>query len=348
MKTPILRSFALTGLALLGVFVSLAGAAPARAADDPWLTIKGEKGPGKGKKIVLIAGDQEYRSEEALPQLARILAKRHGFDCTVLFCIDPADGTINPTVNNIPGLDKLKQADLVVIFARYLDLPDDQMKQVLDYVDSGKPILGIRTSTHAFNPTSSAYKKYAWTSKEPGFEGGWGRLVLGETWINHHGTHAKEGTRGVPAPGQEKSPILRGIEPGSIFGQSDVYEVRLPLPGDSTPIVLGQVTATLEPDSAPVAAKNDPMMPIAWTRTYRTSTGKSARVFASTIGAAKDLPFEGTRRLLVNGVYWTLGLENRIPARSNVDLVGAFNPTMFYFKKNEDWKPGVKPSQLAP
>ena len=342
-----LRSFALTGLALFGTLVSLAGAAPARAAEDPWLTIKGEAGPGKGKQIVLIAAEQEYRAEEALPQLARILAKRHGFNCTVLFCIDPADGTINPTINHIPGLKKLKQADLVILFARYLDLPDDQMKQFLEYAESGKPILGIRTSTHAFNPTGPTYKKYGWQSKEPGFEGGWGRLVLGETWINHHGAHAKEGTRGIPAPGQEKHPILKGIDAGSIFGLSDVYEVRLPLPGDSTPVVLGQVTVTLEPNSAPVPAKNDPMMPIAWTRTYRTSTGKSARVFTSTIGAAKDLPFEGTRRLLVNGAYWALGMEGRIPSRSNVDLVGEFNPTMFRFKKNEDWKPGIKPSQLA-
>lgn len=342
-----LRPIALTAFALFGVLLTLAGAAPARAAEDPWLTFKGEKGPGKGKNIVLIAGDQEYRSEEVLPQLARILARRHGFNCTVLFCIDPADGTINPTVNNIPGLEKLKQADLLILFARYLDLPDEQFKQILDYTESGRPILGIRTSTHAFNPTQGAYKKYAWTSKEPGFEGGWGRLVLGETWIAHHGAHAKEGTRGVPAPGQEKHPILRGIDPGSIFGLSDVYEVRLPLPGDSTPIVLGQVTETLEPDSKPVAAKNDPMMPIAWTRTYQTSTGKKARVFTSTIGAAKDFLYEGTRRLLVNGAYWCLGMEGRIPSRSNVDLVGDYQPTMFRFKKNEDWKPGVKPAQLA-
>src|SRR5258708_8813203 len=65
----------------------------ATAADR--LVIPGKSGPGKGKRIVLVSGDEEYRSEQALPQVARILSQRHGFDCTVLFAIDPKDGTIN-------------------------------------------------------------------------------------------------------------------------------------------------------------------------------------------------------------------------------------------------------------
>src|SRR4051812_18622492 len=85
------------------------------AADNPWITLEGGDGPGKGKQIVLVSGDEEYRSEEALPQLANILAKHHGFKCTVLFAIDPADGTINPNKNdNIPGLEALRTADLAV------------------------------------------------------------------------------------------------------------------------------------------------------------------------------------------------------------------------------------------
>src|SRR6476646_12110215 len=101
----------------------------ARAADDPkWLVFEGKEGPGKGKQIVLISGDEEYRSEESLPQLAKILAKHHGFKCTVLFSIDPKDGTINPNVNNnIPGLEALQTADLMIIFTRFRNLPDEQM-----------------------------------------------------------------------------------------------------------------------------------------------------------------------------------------------------------------------------
>src|SRR3954451_3120306 len=109
----------------------------ALTAADPWVAYEGGDGPGKGKHIVLISGDEEYRSEEGLPQLAKILARRHGFTCTVLFAIDPRDGTINPNVrDNIPGLEALKSADLLVLFTRFRDLPDDQMKRVVDYIES--------------------------------------------------------------------------------------------------------------------------------------------------------------------------------------------------------------------
>src|SRR5438105_13542708 len=100
------------------------------------VTYEGSAGPGKGKHIVLVSGDEEYRSEEALPQLGKILAVRHGFKCTVLFAIDPNDGTINPNVSNIPGLEALDTADLMVIFTRFRDLPDEQMKHIVDYLDA--------------------------------------------------------------------------------------------------------------------------------------------------------------------------------------------------------------------
>lgn len=321
-------------------------AAAALQAGDPWLTFAGKSGPGKGKKVVLIAGDQEYRSEEAMPQLARILSERHGFDCTVLFCVDPKDGTINPTINNIPGLEKLRDADLLILFTRFLDLPDEQMKPIIDYVESGRPVVALRTSTHTFNLTRPTYAKYSWKSAEPGYEGGFGRQVLGETWVAHHGEHGKQGTRGVVAPGQQNHPILRGIPAGSIFGPTDVYTVRLPLPGDSQPLVLGEVAATLSPDAPAVPEKNNPMMPVAWTKTYRGSSGKAGRVFTTTMGASQDLTYEGTRRMIVNAVYWALGMEKAIPERSNVDLVGEYRPTPFRFKKSEEWKPGVKPAEL--
>src|SRR5262249_28765032 len=158
----------------------------------------------------LVSGDEEYRSEEALPQLAKILAKHHGFRCTVLFAIDSKDGTINPNqTNNIPGLEALKTADLMVIFTRFRDLPADQMKHIVDYVESGRPIVGMRTATHAFNPrTDKTYARYGWQNKE--WEGGFGRQILGETWISHHGQHGKQSTRGIVAKGMENHLILRG------------------------------------------------------------------------------------------------------------------------------------------
>jgi hypothetical protein len=315
----------------------------------PWITIPGGAGPGKGKHVVLIAADEEYRSEETLPELARILAKRHGFDCTVLFGIDPKDGTICPNVtNNIPGLDHLRRADLMILLIRWRNLPDDQLKEIVDYAESGRPMIGMRTATHPFNLAGGAYLKYSWNNKGPEYEGGFGRQVFGETWIAHHGEHGKQGTRGIFAPGQESSPILRGVAPGTIYGPTDVYEVRLPLPGDSLPLVLGEVTETLDPGSKAVAgAKNDPMMPVAWTKTYRGSAGKSARVFETTMGASQDFAYEGTRRMLVNAVYWSLGMEKRIPAKTDVDFVGEFKPSPFRFRTMEEWKPGRTPAELA-
>ena len=305
-------------------------------------TIIAAGGPGSGKRIVLISGDEEYRSEQALPQLAKILTVRHGFECTVLFAIDAKDGTINPDQrDNIPGLEALDHADLMVIFTRFRDLPDAQMKHIVDYVESGRPIVALRTATHSFDlKTSKTYQRYSWNSKD--WDGGFGRQVLGETWIDHHGDHGKQSTRGIVVTGQEGHPILRGIRSGGIWAPTDVYKVRLPLPGDSQPLILGQVLQGMKPSDPPVAGvKNDPMMPVAWTKTYG---GKgSARVFTTTMGAAVDLENESLRRLIVNACFWATGLENRIPPRTNVDLVGDYKPLSFGFG---GFARGLKPAGL--
>ena len=159
-------------------------------AADPWVVYPGGDGPGKGKSVVLISGDEEYRSEEALPQLAKILSKHHGFRCTVVFAVGK-DGTIDPNrQDNIPGLEALRKADLMIIATRFRNLPDDQMKEIVDYVESGRPVIGLRTATHAFAiKGSKTYARYTHDSKE--WSGGFGRQVLGETWINHHGSHGR-------------------------------------------------------------------------------------------------------------------------------------------------------------
>jgi type 1 glutamine amidotransferase len=305
-----------------------------------WLTIPGAAGgPGGGKRIVLVSGDEEYRSEQALPQLARILA-RHGFQCTVLFAINPADGAIDPNRNdNIPGVEALDTADLMVLFTRWRDLPDSQMKHIVDYVESGRPIVGIRTATHAFDLKSSpTYARYSWNSKE--WEGGFGRHVLGETWIAHHGKHGVQSTRGVVVQGRERHPILRGIAPGDIWVPTDVYKVRLPLSEGSEPVILGQVVEGMKPSDPPVeGAQNHPMMPVAWTRSYR-----GGRVFTTTMGSAQDLLNDGFRRLLLNACYWAVGLEARIDPHSNVALSGTYEPLPFGIGGAAK---GVKPPDLT-
>jgi hypothetical protein len=333
-------------VASVPLLLALAGALAAQdQAPNPWVVYQGGDGPGKGKHVVLISGDEEYRSEEGLPQLAKILAKRHGFTCTVLFAIDPRDGTINPNVtNNIPGLEALAKADLMIIATRFRKLPDEQMKHISAYVESGRPIIGLRTATHAFNPPAgTTYAKYAYKSKE--WPDGFGRQVLGETWISHHGKHGKQSTRGILAKGEENHPILRGVKDGDIWGTTDVYGVRLPLPGDSKPLVMGQVLVGMKPTDEPVSGKqNDPMMPVAWVKSFTPEGGKPARVFTTTMGASQDLASEGLRRLLVNAAYWAVGLEGQIPERSNADLVGEYNPRPF---GNNGFVKGVRPADLA-
>lgn len=315
-------------------------------ANDPWVVYQGTNGPGKGRHIVLVSGDEEYRSEEALPQLGKMLAKHCGFKCTVLFAINPKTGFINPNINNnIPGLEALQSADLMVIFTRFRNLPDEQMKYIADYVDAGKPIVGMRTATHAFNnPGSKNYAKYQWQAKSD-WNGGFGRYVLGETWISHHGNHGSQATRGIVAVDAKEHPILRGIKDGDVFGLTDVYGVRLPLPGDSKPLILGQVVDGMNFNDKPFTGgkKNDPMMPVAWVKTYKGGHGEG-RVFTTTMGASLDLNFEGTRRLLVNACLWSVGLERQIDEKQVIDLVGKYNPTRFAFVK--DWKESLKPSDL--
>ncbi len=334
----------------LVLLVAIIFAVSAHAA-DPWLAIEGGEGPGKGRHIVLVSGDEEYRSEEAVTQLAKILATHHGFTCTALYAIDPATGTIDPNnQKNIPGLEALRKADLMVIATRFRDLPDEQMKDIDDYLRAGKPVIGLRTATHAFNmPKDKPYAHYAngYAGDKKDWAGGFGKVVLGEKWVNHHGHHKFESTRGLLAPGAKDHPILRGINDGDIWGPTDVYGINLPLPGDSQPLVLGQVLEGMTPGSPVVtgedAKKNEPMMPVAWVKTYGIDGGPRGRVFTTTMGSSTDLLSAGLRRLIVNACYWAVGLENQIPPAANVNLVGTFEPLPFAFKGG---KQDVKPADL--
>ncbi len=339
--TPTNAASAHRRLMLLSALL-LAGAGRA-VADESWVVYPGEEGPGQGKHVVLISGDEEYRSEEALPQLAKILSQRHGFKCTVLFAIDPSDGTISPNVNNnIPGLEALDNADLMIIATRHRDLPDEQMKHIVDYVESGRP--GNR---HAHgNARLQPQRQKRLTSSIPGETEGPMAALADRCWAKP-GSHitaatATKARAGIVVKDMQSHPILRGIHDGDIWGPTDVYRVNLPLPGDSQPLVLGQVLVGMSPTDKPVEGpKNDPLMPIAWVKTFTGTAGKAARVFTTTMGAATDLENEGLRRLLVNASYWAVGLEEKIPEKSNVLLVGEYKPLPYGFNGAAK---GTKPS----
>ena len=327
---------------LFSIGLLLVASAETRAADR--VVYEGKSGPGHGKNIVLLSGDEEYRSEEALPMLGKILAVRHGFKCTVLFPINPADGSIDPVIlTNIPGMEALDTADLCIMALRFRELPDSQMKHFVDYLESGKPIIGLRTSTHAFayeHNKQSPYAKYDWHGRE--WPGGFGQQVLGDTWVDHHGAHGKESTRGVLDPLLKEHPILRGVT--NVWAPTDVYAIAH-LPKDANVLVWGQVLSGMQPTDPPLTGpKNQPMMPLVWLRQYTGEGGRASKILTTTMGAAVDLQNESLRRLLVNASYWAVGLEDRIPAQANVDYVGEYKPLWFGFGK---FAKGIKPEDLA-
>lgn len=309
-----------------------------------WITYEPAQERSNGKYILLISGDEEYRSEEALPMLAKILTRHHGFKTTVLFAIDPETGEINPDhQQNIPGLEQLQSADLMVIFTRFRELPDEQMKYIDTYVQSGKPIIGMRTATHAFNYSrnkNSSYARYSFDSNAEQWKGGFGRQVLGETWIDHHGEHGKEGTRALidGIIERKKHPVLNGVK--DIWCPTDVYGTR-ELKGEPKILVWGQPTNGMTPESSINWEKS--IMPVAWTKEYASESGKTARVFNTTMGASVDLLSEDLRRLMVNACYWALKMEEQISDKSKVDIVGVYEPTMFGFGK---YKKGKRPKDF--
>lgn len=304
------------------------------------LVHEGKAGQGVGKHIVFLAGDEEYRSEESLVQMARILATRHGFKCTVLFSLDAKDGTINPNASkNLTGAEALDHADAIFMMLRFRQYPDEVMKHFVDAYLAGKPIVALRTSTHAFqynNPTNSAYARYTHNSKI--WPGGFGRQVLGETWVSHLGENHKEATRGVIDLSLKDDVLLRGV--GNIFADTGCYKVN-PQP-DSTILVRADILAGTTPDAPLHPTKNDPHQPLAWYRVHKNEAGRTNKVFCTTMGSSTDLRDESLRRLLVNSVYWGLGME--VPARADVQLVGDFQPSAYNF---DGYRKGVKPDDLA-
>ncbi len=135
-RNPILIKYAIIGILIFTMHSAFA------QKEGPWLHFSPLVGQSNGKYIVLVGGDEAYRSEESLPMLAKILAERHGFRTTVLFSINPETGFIDPNYHqNIPGLQFLAKADLMIIATRFRELPDDQMQHIHNYFVAGKPVI---------------------------------------------------------------------------------------------------------------------------------------------------------------------------------------------------------------
>ena len=313
------------------------GLFPHSASADP-IVFEGTKGPGLGKHIVFIASDHEYRSEETLPALARILARHHGFKCTVVFGVDQ-NGVITPGTSHVPGIENLDQADLLVLFTRFQNWPDDQMQHFVDYLNRAGPIIGLRTATHAFRiPQDSKWAKYSYDYKGKDFPKGFGRQILGETWAGHYGKNHQQSTRIDLVPDKVSHPILRGVK--NAWAQCGGYNTNPLEPSEV--LAMAQPLKGMTPD-AEADPKYSPV-PAAWTRSYQNKAHQRGRVFTTTYGASGDIENEGFRRLLINACFWAVGLEDAIKPDLDVVFVGPYQP---HWDGSTKRKQGVKPKDLA-
>ncbi len=326
----------------IGLDTSAQDQSVASVAAEQKLTLIGDAaklpaGISQKPKLVLISGDDEYRSEEALPMLAQIFSAQHGIDCTVLFSINPKTNSVDPNYHeNNPGLEALTDADAVILFTRFRSWPDEQMELFEKYVMRGGPIVALRTATHPFDfpaNSSTRFAKWSWNSKQ--WPGGFGQNIIGDTWVSHHGKHRVESARGVVDPAAVDHPILRGVD--DLWAYADVYGIKH-LPEDAHVLLRGQVLQGMSPSDAPVTdGRNDPMMPIAWTKSYQLDGGEPGKVFCTTMCSSVDLKNDGIRRLVVNATYWALGWQDKITADSPIELPSQYEPTMFGFSATPDY-----------
>ena len=217
-------------------------------------------------RIVFVIAEDEYKASETLPAFAReeleskLKWKPH------IIQSDSKTG--------IDGLEALDSADLLVLYARRRTLPEDQLNRFRKYFDSGKPVVAVRTASHAFQN---------WLEFD--------KVVLGCNYGRHHGT-GKEGEKtAVSRMSSEVAnhPILRGISFDGPAWQTTASLYRVsPLLEGTTPLLKGKW-------------KDVPEEPVAWTNTY-----KGARVFYTSLGHVDDFNDPRFRRLLTNGILWAL------------------------------------------
>ena len=286
--------------------------------------------------IVFVTGDEEYRSEESMPMLARILQRDYGFAVSVTYALN-AEGYIDPNVlDNIEGLKLLEEADMMVLFTRFRALPDSQAQYILDFAESGRPMAGFRTTTHAFLYKDDPEREH--------LNNEWPTKVFGQQWITHHG-HFDDGslplTRVEVIDSMKAHPILRGVSDFDAY--SWLYHVHggdHRLYGDSAPLLMGTALKSNH-------ANNDRLdrfpinNPVAWTKTYTGTSNATARVFFTTLGHPYDFKDESMRRLALNGILWAL--EYEIPdGGARADTAAPYEPNNSGF--GDKFKPNMRPA----
>jgi len=236
----------------------------------PAFRFKDDKRP----RVVFISAENEYGAAGTLPEFANELKTRYGLYCEILQGSTESKG---PELHELAGLEALTNADLAVVFVRRRALHPEQMQYLRDYLDAGKPLIGLRTACHAFDTRGSAPAGYAeWPKFDP--------EVLGGNYHNHYGAGPK--CTVTPAADGEGHPILAGVKL-PFTSDGSLYRVS-PLASSTKPLLIGTI-----PDKEPE--------PVAWTNMY----GKS-RIFFTSLGHPDDFNIPAFRQLLLNAVFWAM------------------------------------------
>ena len=236
--------------------------------------------------IVFVTGDHEYCGEETLPLIAAELEKKYGFRTKVLKAFPDHNSE-----ENIPGLEVLQKADVAIFFLRWRRLPADQVKYIEDYLKTGKPVIGFRTTTHAFNyPKGHELEKWnAFGELAFNSPPGWG----GKANHTHYGHESSTDVFIIPAA--LKDPILTGINK-QFHSKSWLYKVLPRYPSkNSKALLMGHSVNPSNPD----AFDN----PVAW-------TGKNSyggKFFMTTLGHPEDFGLEPFQHLVINAIHWAAG-----------------------------------------
>ena len=271
----------LTGLVSLGAFASLAATT---AAKKPY--------------VVFVTGDHEYSGELTLPFIADALEKQYGMRTTVLKSVPDYNGE-----KDIPGLEALQEADLAVFFLRWRQLPQEQLDYIDKYLKSGKPVMGFRTTTHAFNYPEGDPRRHwnAFGEFAFGAPPGWG----GPAQHTHYGHNSTTDVTIIPEAA--KNPILTGVAP-SFHVASWLYRVKPEYPAKgAVPLLMGK---SVNPDKA--AIDN----PVAWTWTNQWG----GKAFLTTMGHPEDFQVEAFQRLVINAIHWELGLPVSKQWKGKLDI----------------------------
>jgi type 1 glutamine amidotransferase/nicotinamidase-related amidase len=240
----------------------------------------------KRPRVVFLSAESEYGAAESLPEFAHELQMKYGLHCDVLQGSTQKTGKDR---HDIPGMETLANADLAVVFVRRRALPPEQMKRLRDYLSRGRPLIGLRTASHAFDAKGQGPSGYAeWLKFDADVLGG-----------NYHGHYGRGPETTVAAErGAEGHPILEGVRL-PLTSNASLYQTS-PLADSTTPLLTGTISAQ-KPE------------PVAWTNSYGNS-----RVFYTSLGHRDDFANPQFRKLLVNAVFWAMNKAvPASPARSS-------------------------------